>query len=49
MRRALRSLNMTLAALRFSGSEIERAARNLGASPWLTLRHVTLPLVVPAL
>jgi thiamine transport system permease protein len=28
---------------------IEQAARSLGASPWQTLRHVTLPLISPAL
>lgn len=28
---------------------IEQAARSLGASPWRTFRHVTLPLISPAL
>jgi putative spermidine/putrescine transport system permease protein len=40
---------VTLAALRSAGSEVEHAARNLGATPWQTLRYVTLPLVGPAL
>lgn len=43
---------MTLAALaglQASGAELERAARNLGATPWRALRHVTLPLVAPSL
>ena len=28
---------------------IEQAARSLGASPWQTFRHITLPLISPAL
>ena len=40
---------VTLAALRSAPSELETVARNLGASPWQTLRFVTLPLVAPAL
>jgi putative spermidine/putrescine transport system permease protein len=27
----------------------EEAARDLGASPWQTLRHVVLPLIMPSL
>jgi putative spermidine/putrescine transport system permease protein len=38
-----------LAALRAHGAELERAARNLGATPWRVLQHVTLPLVAPSL
>jgi putative spermidine/putrescine transport system permease protein len=38
-----------LAALHTMGSDLERAARNIGASPWQTLWHVTLPLIAPAL
>lgn len=40
---------VTLAALRASGEEAERVARNLGATPLQVLWHVTLPLVAPAL
>lgn len=40
---------VTLAALRSAGNEIEHVARNLGATRWQTLRHVTLPLIAPAL
>ncbi len=40
---------VTLAALRASGEEPERVARNLGATPWQVLWHVTIPLVAPAL
>ncbi len=28
---------------------VEQAARSLGANPWQTLRHITLPLISPAL
>jgi putative spermidine/putrescine transport system permease protein len=39
---------MALALLVRVGSEYEQAARTLGASAWQRLRHVTLPLVAPA-
>ncbi|MED4582929.1 ABC transporter permease [Brevibacillus choshinensis] len=29
------------------GGELEEAAQDLGATPWGTLRHVTLPLIMP--
>jgi len=38
-----------LAALRSAGSDLEHAARTLGARRWQTLRHVTLPLIAPGL
>jgi spermidine/putrescine transport system permease protein len=31
------------------GSELEEAAQDLGATPWETLRHVTLPLISPSI
>ncbi|MBC8161599.1 MAG: ABC transporter permease subunit [Roseiflexaceae bacterium] len=40
---------VTLAALRASGEEAERIARNLGARPSQVLWHITLPLIAPAL
>ncbi|MDX2034222.1 MAG: ABC transporter permease subunit [Blastocatellia bacterium] len=39
---------MTLALLARLGEEYEQAARTLGASAWQRFRHVTLPLVAPA-
>ncbi len=39
---------MTLALLARTGDEYEQVARTLGASAWQRLRHVTLPLVAPA-
>jgi len=39
---------MTLAVLVRLGDEYELAARTLGASAWQRLRHVTLPMVAPA-
>jgi len=39
---------MTLALLARLGDEYEQAARVLGASAWQRFRHVTLPLVAPA-
>jgi len=39
---------MTLALLARLGDEYEQAARVLGASAWQRFRHVTLPLVSPA-
>jgi len=39
---------MTLALLARLGDEYEHAARVLGASTWQRFRHVTLPLVAPA-
>ncbi|MFM8237039.1 MAG: ABC transporter permease [Actinomycetota bacterium] len=37
------------AALRASGTDLEEAARTLGARPWTVLRRITLPAVAPAL
>lgn len=31
------------------GKELEEAAQDLGATPWATLRHVTLPLIMPGI
>lgn len=31
------------------GKELEEAAQDLGASPWATLYHVTLPLITPGI
>ncbi|WP_411502192.1 ABC transporter permease [Brevibacillus centrosporus] len=31
------------------GKELEEAAQDLGATPWGTLRHVTLPLIMPGI
>jgi putative spermidine/putrescine transport system permease protein len=39
---------MTLALLTRLGDEYEQAARTLGASAWRRFRHVTAPLVAPA-
>jgi putative spermidine/putrescine transport system permease protein len=39
---------MTLALLARLGDEYEQAARTLGASTWQRFRHVTAPLVAPA-
>lgn len=39
---------VTLAALGRGVSDLENAARSLGAGPWRRLVHVTLPLVAPA-
>ena len=39
---------MTLALLARLGDEYEQAARVLGATAWQRFRHVTLPLVAPA-
>ncbi|MFN0086323.1 MAG: ABC transporter permease, partial [Blastocatellia bacterium] len=39
---------MTLALLARLGEEYEQAARVLGATTWQRFRHVTLPLVAPA-
>lgn len=36
------------AALRAAGTELEEAARTLGARPWTVLRRVTIPAVGPA-
>jgi putative spermidine/putrescine transport system permease protein len=38
-----------LAALRSANSDLEQAARTLGARRWQTLRYVTLPLIAPGL
>jgi putative spermidine/putrescine transport system permease protein len=40
---------MALAALRSANSDLEQAARTLGARRWQTLRYVTLPLIAPGL
>lgn len=37
------------AALRQAGSDLDEAASSLGAGPWATLAHVTLPTIRPAL
>lgn len=37
------------AALRAAGTDLEEAARTLGARPWTVLRRITLPSVGPAL
>jgi putative spermidine/putrescine transport system permease protein len=39
---------MILALLARLGDEYEQAARVLGASAWQRFRHVTLPLIAPA-
>ncbi len=39
---------VVLAALTGAVAEIEDAARSLGAGPWQQFRHVTLPLITPA-
>src|SRR5438045_8808904 len=39
---------MILALLVRLGDEYEIVARTLGATPWQRLRHVTLPLIAPA-
>jgi len=31
------------------GKELEEAAQDLGATPWETLRYVTLPLIMPGI
>lgn len=38
-----------MARLADMGSELEEAAQDLGATPWETLRHVTLPLISPSI
>lgn len=40
---------VVLAVLRTQSADYDLVAENLGASPWQRLRHVTLPLVLPAL
>lgn len=40
---------MVLAVLRGGASELAQAGRTLGAGPWRCFRHVTLPLILPAL
>lgn len=37
------------ASLAEMGRELEEAAQDLGATPWGTLRHVTLPLITPGI
>lgn len=51
---ALLCLPYTIGALRArlkssSGAQLEEAAMDLGASPWMAFRLVTLPLLLPAL
>ena len=38
-----------LASAALADSRMEDAARSVGASPWRTLRHVTLPMLSPAI
>ncbi|HMQ33971.1 MAG TPA: ABC transporter permease subunit [Chloroflexaceae bacterium] len=40
---------VVLAVLRTQSADYDLVAENLGASPWQRLRHVTLPLALPAL
>jgi putative spermidine/putrescine transport system permease protein len=40
---------VALSVLRTQRADYDLVAENLGASPWQRLRHVTLPLVLPAL
>lgn len=40
---------IVLAVLRTQGGAYELVAENLGAGPWQRVRHVTIPLVLPAL
>jgi putative spermidine/putrescine transport system permease protein len=40
---------VVLAALSGAAAALEDAARTLGAGPWRRFRHVTLPVITPAL
>ncbi len=43
---AVRTVSVSLAAM---NRQLESASMNLGASPWYTFRHVTLPIIKPGI